>query len=164
LRVTGWALIDSAGSRLVWIADGVIRSTDDGDLSSRLAELHQGIAGVIESHRPDAVAIEETFVNKNPASTLKLAQARGAILTAAGLAGLALAEYAPNRVKKSVVGSGHATKDQIGLMVRRLLPGCLAASPDAADALAVAICHAHYSGLSRYLVQTKSPAALEAMR
>lgn len=146
LRNSGWGVIDIEGSRLTWVADGVVRSDEKLGLPERLSQLHRGIAEIIETFVPAEAAIEEIFVNRNPVSTLKLGQARGAILTAAGLAGLQVGEYAPNRVKKCVVGTGHAAKPQIDLMVRRLLPGCLAVSEDAADALAVAVCHAHWRG------------------
>ncbi len=106
-------------------------------------QLHDGLTQVIARHAPDAAAVEETFVNKNPGSTLKLGQARGVTLLVPALAGLPVAEYAPNLIKKSVVGSGHAGKEQIRLMVATLLPGCAITSEDAAYALAVAICHAH---------------------
>ncbi|HXP95968.1 MAG TPA: crossover junction endodeoxyribonuclease RuvC, partial [Telmatospirillum sp.] len=125
-------------------------------LAERLAQLHRGILAVIAELRPDAAAAEETFVNKNPASTLKLGQARGAVLLAASLSGLMVAEYAPRLVKQSLVGTGRADKDQVGLMVRQLLPGCQASQADATDALAVAICHAHHHSTA-----TRILAALE---
>jgi crossover junction endodeoxyribonuclease RuvC len=144
LRITGWGVLDTEGSRLVWVADGVVTSDEKLPLSARLAQLHRGILAVIDQFKPDEAAIEETFVNRNPGSTLKLGQARGAVLTAAGLAGLTVGEYAPLLVKKSVVGAGRAAKQQIGMMVRQLLPSSQSGSEDAADALAVAICHAHH--------------------
>lgn len=144
LRVTGWGIIESQGSRLSYVADGVVRSDDRLSLADRLAQLHRGICAVIEQYSPAAAAIEETFVNKNPESTLKLGQARGVVLLAPALMGLEVGEYAPAKVKQSVVGTGRAQKDQVGMMVRTLLPGCLTQSADAADALAVAICHAHH--------------------
>ncbi len=146
LRITGWGVLETHGNRLVWIADGTVTSDDKLSLAERLAQLSRGIAGIIDRFAPEEAAIEETFVNKNPASTLKLAQARGAVLCAAGLAGIAVAEYAPSLVKKSVVGGGQAIKGQVGMMVRTLLPPCEIATEDAADALAVAICHAHHRG------------------
>jgi crossover junction endodeoxyribonuclease RuvC len=150
LRTTGWGVIDAEDNRLRWVADGVVRSTDDLPLSERLAQLFKGVSEVIATYKPDAAAVEETFVNKNPTSTLKLGQARGAVIVAIGAAGIACAEYTPNAIKKTVVGSGHAAKEQIGFMVRRLLPGCMVKTADAADALAVAICHAQQnSGLAR---------------
>jgi len=108
--------------------------------------LFLGVTELVGRYKPDGAAIEETFVNRNPSSTLKLGQARGAVIAAAGSAGVPVAEYAPNRIKKTVVGAGHAGKEQVETMVRRLLPGCLAQTADAADALAVAICHAHSNG------------------
>ena len=115
-----------------------------GELAQRLVRLHQGLDEVVSTHRPDSAAVEETFVNKDGQSTLKLGQARGIALLVPALAGIPVAEYAANSVKKSVVGYGHADKDQIGHMIGVLLPGALVESPDAADALAVAICHAHH--------------------
>jgi len=144
LRITGWGVLDTLDNRLVWIADGIVTSDEKLSLPARLAQLHRGIVAVIEHYKPDEAAIEETFVNRNPGSTLKLGQARGAVLTAAGLAGLVVGEYAPLLVKKSVVGAGQAAKQQIGMMVRQLLPASQITSEDAADALAVAICHAHH--------------------
>lgn len=156
LRVTGWGIIDVDGNRLRHVADGVVRTDDALDLAQRLAALHQGIVAVIARYRPDEASVEETFVNKNPASTLKLGQARGAALLAPALAGMAVAEYPPNLVKKSVVGSGHAAKQQIQLMVRALLPGCTVSMADAADALAVAICHAHHRATAMRLAAAVS--------
>ncbi len=144
LRVTGWGVIEVADNRLRAVADGVVRSDDTLTLAQRLAQLHRGLAEVICLHAPAEAAVEQTFVNKNPESTLKLGQARGVVLLAPALAGLPVAEYAPSLVKQSLVGTGRAAKDQVGMMVRTLLPGCSAATPAAADALAVAICHAHH--------------------
>ncbi len=144
LRTTGWGVVDIADNRLVWIADGIVTSDEKLSLAERLAQLHRGVLQIIAEFKPDEAAIEETFVNRNPASTLKLGQARGAVLLAPALAGLLVAEYSPLLVKKSVVGVGRAAKDQVGMMVRQLLPACKTASEDAADALAVAICHAHH--------------------
>jgi crossover junction endodeoxyribonuclease RuvC len=146
LRATGWGIIDASDNRLHWVADGVVRSDESLSLGERLAQLLRGITEVAATYRPDAAAVEETFVNRNPASTLKLGQARGAVIAALGAAGVMVTEYTPNRVKKTVVGAGHAGKEQVEFMVRRLLPGCLALTPDAADALAVAICHAQNNG------------------
>ncbi len=146
LQKTGWGIIHSEGHALGFRACGLIK-TDAGDsLPRRLACLHEGLRAVMEQWRPASAAMEETFVNKNPASALKLGQARGALLAVPALMGLDVAEYAANQVKKSVVGTGHAGKDQIGMMVRTLLPACGAIGPDEADALAVAITHAHHGG------------------
>ena len=144
LRRTGWGIIDVTGNRLIAVADGVVCSDAALSLAERLVQLHAGVVAVIRLHAPDEAAVEETFVNKNPSSTLKLGQARGVALLAPAQAGILVAEYAPTLVKQAVVGTGRAAKDQIGLMVRMLLPGALGATPDAADALAVAICHAHH--------------------
>jgi crossover junction endodeoxyribonuclease RuvC len=159
LRNTGWGVIDAVGNRLCWIADGVVQSNEDCPLAARLAQLHRGVLAVIEHYGPAEAAVEETFVNQNPASTLKLGQARGAVLLAAGLADLVVAEYAPRLIKQSVVGSGRASKEQVAMMVRRLLPGCTVSRADAADALAAAICHAHQRGTAQRL-----KAAVEAGR
>jgi len=146
LRNTGWGIVDAIGTRLVHVANGTVHSNSADDLARRLRDLHDGLMEVIAAWEPDAAAVEETFVNKNPVSTLKLGQARGVSLLVPALAGIPVAEYAPNHIKKSVVGSGHAAKEQIHAMVRVLLPGVTITGPDAADALAVAICHAHHGG------------------
>ena len=143
LRFTGWGVVDVDGNRLRHVANGVVKS-GKGELAQRLVRLHQGLDEVVSTHRPDSAAVEETFVNKDGQSTLKLGQARGIALLVPALAGIPVAEYAANSVKKSVVGYGHADKDQIGHMIGVLLPGALVESADAADALAVAICHAHH--------------------
>ncbi|HJM51800.1 MAG TPA: crossover junction endodeoxyribonuclease RuvC [Alphaproteobacteria bacterium] len=145
LRCTGWGLIAARGNRLGHLAHGVVTSEAEAGLAQRLCQLHRGLARVIAEHGPDEAAVEETFVNRNPASTLKLGQARGAVLLAPALAGLPVAEYGANHVKKSVVGAGHADKHQIRAMVALLLPGSRVGNADAADALAVAICHAHHA-------------------
>lgn len=151
LRTTGWGIIEVVDNRMRTVADGAVRSDDRLPLARRLATLYEGIAAVISEFAPDEAAVEETFVNRNPQSTLKLGQARGVVLLAPALAGLPVSEYAATLVKKSVVGTGHAAKEQVGAMIRVLLPGCLAASADAADALAVAICHAHHRATARRL-------------
>lgn len=145
LRQTGWGVIDIDGNRLSHVANGVIRTDSSLPLAERLVQLHQQLAVIIKRYRPHSAAAEETFVNKNPVSTLKLGQARGVVLLAPALAGLSVAEYSPNQVKKSVTGAGHGAKQQVQMMVRTLLPGCAVDSADAADALAVAICHAHHA-------------------
>jgi crossover junction endodeoxyribonuclease RuvC len=153
LRVTGWGIIDMVDNRLRYIADGVVRSDSGLSLAERLVQLHEGVGRVIAQWTPEEAAVEETFVNKNPSSTLKLGQARGVVMLAPALAGLAVGEYSPAMVKQAVVGTGRAVKEQVGVMVRTLLPGCLVSSPDAADALAVAICHAHHRATARRLAQ-----------
>jgi crossover junction endodeoxyribonuclease RuvC len=145
LRRTGWGVIAVEGSRLTWVAHGVVTSDDKAPLAERLLSLFDGIGAVIATHGPHEAAVEETFVNTNPASTLKLGQARGIALLVPARLGLPVAEYAANAVKKAVVGAGHADKTQIQAMVKRLMPGVEFAGPDAADALAIAICHAHHS-------------------
>lgn len=146
LQRTGWGVIESDGLRLRHVANGTVASSPKLDLAQRLCELHQRLSAVIAQYRPTSAAVEETFVNKNPLSTLKLGQARGIAMLVPAAAGLTVAEYTPNHVKKSVVGSGHAHKAQIHAMVTMLLPGVAIAGADAADALAVAICHAHHMG------------------
>ena len=145
LQHTGWGVIEAEGSRLSFVAAGTIHSTPARELAERLVEIHDGLRDVIDQYQPAEAAVEETFVNKNPTSTLKLGLARGVVLLVPALAGLPVAEYPANLIKKSVVGVGHAGKEQIVMMVRRLLPGCLTETPDSADALAVAICHAHHA-------------------
>jgi crossover junction endodeoxyribonuclease RuvC len=143
LRNMGWGIIDSVGSRIVHVANGICHSAA-GDLAGRLLELHGQLTEVIRFHAPGAAAVEQTFVNKDGAGTLKLGQARAIALLVPAQAGLSVGEYAPNAVKKAIVGVGHAGKAQIDHMVRLHLPGAAIAGPDAADALAVAICHAHH--------------------
>ena len=143
LRNTGWGIIDCDGNRLAHVADGAVHSKSKDPLAARLSQLYDGLAEVIARYGPAEAAIEETFVNVNAVSTLKLGQARGIALLAPARAGLVVAEYSPNVIKKSV-GGGHAAKQQVQMMVSTILPGCLASSADAADALAIAICHAHH--------------------
>jgi len=154
LRVTGWGIIDCVGARLIHAANGRVVSDPDRPVAERLVQLRDGLAAVIADYAPDAAAVEETFVNKNPASTLKLGLARGIALLVPAQAGLFVGEYAANAIKKSVVGVGHAAKEQVQMMVSRLLPGVTLTGPDAADALAVAICHAHHTS-TRNLWQMK---------
>ena len=144
LRRTGWGVIDAEGNRLHHVACGVIAVAGTGTLAQRLAELFRGLTVVLDRYAPAAAAVEETFVNRNASSTLKLGLARGVVLLAPADRGLPVHEYSANLIKKSVVGFGHADKRQIALMVGKLLPGANA-SADAADALAVAICHAHHA-------------------
>lgn len=143
LAVTGWGVIEAVDNRLRYVADGTVRTDARLALALRLQQLFDGITAVLRRYEPHEAAVEETFVNRNAASALKLGQARAMSLLVPAQFGLTVAEYAPNAIKKSVVGTGHAAKQQVGLMVRTLLPGCLPQSSDAADALAVAICHAH---------------------
>jgi crossover junction endodeoxyribonuclease RuvC len=144
LRNVGWGLIEVAGSRLVYVGCGSIQTRAGVSLAERLAQIHRGLTALIEAERPDEAAVEETFVNRDPQSALKLGQARGIALAAPALLGLPVAEYAANVVKKTIVGVGHAEKAQIAMMVKMLLPASPSASPDAADALAVAITHAQH--------------------
>jgi crossover junction endodeoxyribonuclease RuvC len=160
LGVTGWGVIEVDGNRLGHVADGVVNSDVKRSLPERLVQLAEGLEAVITAYRPTEAAVEETFVNRNAVSTLRLGQARGVTLLIPARAGLPVAEYLPNLVKKTVVGSGHAAKAQVQMMVRRLLPGALTTTSDAADALAVAICHAHH----RQTANRIEAAAAEARR
>ncbi len=144
LRRTGWGVIEVEGSRLRHLANGVVESDGDLDLASRLVQLHDGLVRVLDDHEPHEAAVEVSLINKNAGSSLKLGVARGVALLTPARAGLPVAEYLPNIVKKAVVGTGHAQKQQVMMMVERLLPGCPIAGQDAADALAVAICHSHH--------------------
>ena len=146
LRNTGWGIVTSQGSRLSYVADGTIKSDATALLADRLLQLYDQLTEVIGGYQPDEAAVEETFVNKDARATLKLGQARGIAMLVPAQAGLQVAEYAPNLVKKTVVGSGHADKHQIQAMVKILLPRCSPDSADSADALAIAICHAQHRG------------------
>ncbi len=152
LQRTGWGVVDSVNGRLSHVANGTCTTGKD-DLATRLADLYRQITIVIEQHCPDKAAVEHTFVNKDAAGTLKLGQARAMSLLVPALAGLPVAEYAPNAVKKTVVGVGHADKKQVQHMIAMLLPGAKVAGADAADALAVAICHAWTAGTSARISQ-----------
>lgn len=165
LRYTGWGVVAVQGNRLCHVADGVVASDAKGSLAERLVQLHEGLSAVLASFAPDEAAVEETFVNVNATSTLKLGQARGIALLVPAQAGVPVFEYTPNQVKKTVVGTGHAAKEQVLMMVKTLLPGCDAATPDAADALAVAICHAnqrHAGGLGAAVAAAEAMQAAEA--
>ena len=149
LGTTGWGLIQADGNRLAHIANGQLTTKTGEELPSRLANLVDQLEALIAEHRPDAAAVEEVFVNKNPQSTLKLGQARGVVIMIAARASIDVGEYAARLVKKAVVGVGNAEKAQVHAMVARLLPGAKIAGPDAADALAVAITHAHHLATNR---------------
>ncbi|MEY4090833.1 MAG: hypothetical protein RLZZ496_15 [Pseudomonadota bacterium] len=151
LRNTGWGLITQDGSKLSFIACGTIKSDEKKSLAERLKQLHDGLSEIVASYTPDEAAVEETFVNKDARATLKLGHARGIALLVPALVGLTVAEYAPNLIKKTIVGSGHADKDQIHMMVKVLLPKSDAKTPDAADALAIALTHAQHRGLAQRL-------------
>jgi crossover junction endodeoxyribonuclease RuvC len=144
LRFTGWGIVDSEGSRLRHVADGVISTADIADVPLRLKALDDALAEILRLHAPDEAAVEETYVNRNATATLKLGYARGVALLAPARRGIPVFEYGAKTVKMAVVGTGNADKIQVGLMVRRLLPGAAQKRADAADALAVAICHAHH--------------------
>ncbi len=144
LRRTGWGLVTIEGTRLAYVACGTLTSNDKEPLALRLKQLHEGLTAVVQELDPDEAAVEETFVNKDAQATLKLGHARAVSLLVPALAGVPVAEYPANLVKKTVVGVGHADKHQIRHMVQHLLPRCTPKSADSADALAVAICHAHH--------------------
>ncbi|MEJ6392469.1 crossover junction endodeoxyribonuclease RuvC [Gymnodinialimonas sp. 2305UL16-5] len=156
LRSMGWGIIDAVDGRLRHVANGQCKS-DGVDLAQRLLSLHQQLSEVMGVHHPEMAAVEQTFVNRDGAGTLKLGQARGIAMLVPAQAGLSVAEYAPNAVKKAVVGVGHADKRQIEHMVKLQLPGCAPVGPDAADALAIAICHSFHA-----VAAGKLAAAIEA--
>ena len=158
LQHTGWGVVESAGSRLRHLGDGVISTDAAQPLAERLCTLHRGILLLLEQWQPDEAAVEHTYVNKNPGAALKLGQARGVVLLTPALSGLPVAEYQAMEVKRAVVGTGHAEKPQVEAMVRRLLPGAVIRRSDAADALAVAICHAHHRGTRLALARGYAPA------
>ena len=144
LRRTGWGIVETSGNSLRFVASGTITSDAAFDLATRLCQLHAGLTAIIDAHQPDEAAVEQTFVNKDAVATLKLGQARGIALLVPALAGLPVAEYAPNAVKKAVIGVGHGEKKQIHMMVKVLMPKATFDTDDAADALAIAICHTHH--------------------
>ena len=144
LRRTGWGVIESEGNRLVFVGCGSVEPPDHLPLASRLLAIHDGLAAVLREYAPAEAAVEQTFINKDGVATLKLGQARGVAMLVPAMFGIAVSEYAPNQVKKTVVGAGHADKQQIAVMLKILLPKAEPQSPDAADALAVAITHAHH--------------------
>jgi crossover junction endodeoxyribonuclease RuvC len=161
LRHMGWGVIEIDGARITHVANGICHSAGDL-LSERLLSLWSQLTAVVLAHVPDAAAVEETFVNKDAMGTLKLGQARGIALLVPAQAGLVVGEYAPNAVKKAVVGVGHADKAQVAHMVRLYLPGVTLAGPDAADALAVAICHAHHLQSAGHLARAIAKAGAGA--
>ena len=157
LRRTGWGIVDVDGNALRHVANGVVVSNSRLSLSERLLELFEGVAAVVSTHKPEEVALEEIFVNRNPVSTLKLGHARAAVMLAPARLGLTVAEYRPNHVKKALVGNGHAQKEQVQTMVQVLLPQARPLASDAADALAVAICHAHNRATRQKMQGQMSP-------
>ncbi len=152
LRATGWGVVTIKGNTLAFVASGTIKAPVEGDMASRLLVLHTGLVAMLGQWQPDEAAVEQSFVNRDAQATLKLGQARGIALLAPAQMGLAVAEYAPNAVKKAIVGAGHAEKGQIRAMVRVLLPRASFDSEHAADALAIAICHAHHRQSARAMV------------
>ncbi|KQT88137.1 crossover junction endodeoxyribonuclease RuvC [Aurantimonas sp. Leaf443] len=158
LRRTGWGVVETLGNSLRFVGSGTVTSDNKLDLASRLRQLHDGLTEVLHVHRPDEAAVEQTFVNKDAVATLKLGQARGIAMLVPALAGLPVAEYAPNAVKKAVIGVGHGEKKQIHMMVKVLLPRATFDTDDAADAIAIAICHTHH----RQSAQARAAFALPA--
>ena len=156
---TGWGVIDVDGNRLSHVANGTIGPPRDGTMADRLRFIYEGLNTVLADYGPREAAVEETFVNKNPDTTVKLGLARGAALLAPALAGLTVHEYATRLVKKSIVGTGKADKGQVGMMISVLLPGAAIAGEDAADALAVAICHAHHAATAGVMDQRREATA-----
>jgi crossover junction endodeoxyribonuclease RuvC len=144
LRRTGWGLVEIAGNRLTFVACGSVTTRDDEALAARLLVIHDGLMRVLEEFRPDEAAVEATFVNRDAKATLKLGQARGIAMVVPAKAGVPVSEYAPNLVKKSIVGAGHGEKAQVRMMIGVLLPRADPSSDDAADALAIAVTHAHH--------------------
>ena len=150
LHITGWGIIDFDGFRLKHIAHGTVVSKPSDEIADRLSQIFKNLSDIIEEHSPNEVGIEQVFVNSNPASSLKLGMARGVAVCVPSIMGLKVSEYTPNKIKKTVVGSGHATKDQVSIMVQKLL-NCGPVKLDAADALAIAICHAHHRNILKYV-------------
>jgi crossover junction endodeoxyribonuclease RuvC len=144
LRRTGWGMIAIAGNRLSFLACGSLATDENAALATRLLAIHEGLSAIVRIHAPDEAAVEATFVNKDASATLKLGQARGIAMLVPAIAGLPVAEYAPNLVKKTIVGAGHGEKAQVRMMIGVLLPKADPRSEDAADALAIAVCHAHH--------------------
>lgn len=151
LRFMGWGIVDVEGNRLRHVADGVLATQSGDDVPRRLCDLHEGLMRLIRQYGPTEAAVEETYVNRNGSSTLKLGYARGVALLVPALAGLSVHEYGAMAVKRSVVGTGAATKEQVTMMVRRLLPGAEVKRADASDALAIAICHAHHRASAQHV-------------
>ena len=149
LRRTGWGIVESLGNSLRFIGSGTVRSDDKAALATRLCQLHDGLAEILHAAMPQEAAVEQTFVNKDAVATLKLGQARGVVMLVPARAGLPVSEYAPNAVKKAVIGVGHGEKQQIHMMLKILMPKVEFKGNDAADALAIAICHAHNRGTNR---------------
>ncbi len=164
LQRTGWGVLEVTGSRLGHVAHGTIGSDSGLPLAKRLCQLYLGLDEVLGRWQPIEAAVEETFVNKNPASTLKLGQARGVLLLAPAIADIPVFEYTPNLIKKSIVGTGHAQKEQVATMVGTLLPTAGAVKDDAADALAVAICHAHLRRNQKIISQAERKQSLGRVR
>lgn len=151
LQRTGWGVIKCVGNSLSYVGCGVIKSNPSDDLANRIAMLHNGLSEIMNLHKPDEAAIEETFVNKNAMSSLKLGHARGAAILSVTLARIPISEYAALLVKKTVVGVGRAEKQQVATMISHILPGAKGLTHDAADALAVAVCHANHMGMRKLM-------------
>ena len=156
LRNMGWGIIETQGNKLKYIDDGIVITNSKLDTPKRLVQLYNGLKKIIEEYHPEEAAVEETFVNANPVTSLKLGQARGIALFVPSKFGLNVTEYSPNLIKKSIVGSGHASKEQIQLLINIILPGCKFCSADSADALAAAICHAHHRIYKNKILETQN--------
>ncbi|MCK5284184.1 MAG: crossover junction endodeoxyribonuclease RuvC [Alphaproteobacteria bacterium] len=156
LQKMGWGIISSDKNAIKFISCGLVKTNQSDNLALRLAHIHKQLVDVIKSYSPCEAAVEETFVNRNPSSALKLGQARGVALAVPALYGIEVSEYGANKIKKSVVGAGHADKKQVGMMIKTLLPTCGQISADEADALAVAICHAHYESYNKRILKACS--------
>jgi len=157
LRRTGWGLIGCEGNRLIYLACGSVQTSDKLSLAERLVTIHDGLARIVDEFRPDEAAVEATFVNRDAVATLKLGQARGIALLVPAKAGVPVAEYAPNLVKKTIVGAGHCEKEQFRLMLRVLLPKAEPPTHDAADALAIAVTHAHHRQSAMLKLKVAAP-------
>jgi crossover junction endodeoxyribonuclease RuvC len=158
LRRTGWGVVEIAGNRLGFLACGSVTTNDKDALSTRLLTIHDGLMRILDEFRPDEAAVEQTFVNKNPTATLKLGQARGIAMVVPARVGVPVAEYAPNLIKKSIVGAGHGDKVQVRMMIGVLLPKADPGSDDAADALAIAVTHAHHRQSAAFQVSLRAAA------
>ncbi|AKK20348.1 crossover junction endodeoxyribonuclease RuvC [Candidatus Liberibacter africanus] len=152
LRRTGWGIVDAAGDNLSFISSGTIVSCSKKSLASRLCQLYEGLTDVIHNWKPEEAAVEQVFVNKDAVATLKLGQARAIAMLSPALIGIPVSEYAPNTIKKAVIGVGHGDKKQIHMMLKILMPGSVFKGKDAADALAIAVCHAHHANSGYYKI------------
>lgn len=154
LRRTGWGIIDSVGDNLCFVSSGTVVSCAQQSLAVRLRQLYEGLADIMRDFHPEEAAVEQVFVNKDAVATLKLGQARAIAILSPALTGISVSEYAPNTIKKAVIGVGHGDKRQIHMMLKMLMPGIMFKGKDAADALAIAVCHAHHTNYNRYKIES----------